>query len=112
MDHLDLTTAKESRRIKSALCVIPGKLIALPVGSINIDQRALGRNFISVRHNKDSSTYKINYYTISSKKFSSCEQVESNALSSMIDDTDKMSENSEASSREQRHLWFTIRKDV
>ena len=93
MDHLDLTVARENRRIESALCTISGKTlgkesvlttlapkkpVALSVSSINID---------SMEDKNNNSSYKKHDST--NEEVSFCEQVESNILSPTIDDTDR-----------------------
>ena len=113
MDHLDLTILKERKITESILYEISGKtfgketvltalllkkLKALSAVSININQRAL--EDLSVRQNKDTSTCRVHDCT--EKKDSSCEQTESNAPSSMIDDdADKRKKYSEVSCCEQ-----------
>ena len=68
MYYLDLTVAKESRRIKSSLYAISGKMfgkesvltvlvskkyVALPVGSINVDQRVVENSVVRDNQNFD-----------------------------------------------------------
>ena len=118
MHHLDLMMAKCSRA-ESVLCAISGtkigkesvlsslmpkQSVVLSVGSINVNQTVVENT--SVEDKNGSSTYKIHDCT--NEKVSPCEQVQSNAPSSMIDDTDEGSKDSEASSPEQSKLMFRV----
>ena len=76
--------------------LVPKKYAVLPAVSINLDQRAL--EGVSVRCNNDSPAYRIHYYTMNNtnRKFvSSREQVQTNAPSSMVDDTDERSKSTD-----------------
>ena len=105
MDYLDLTI-KKKKRTESASCAISGKPfgkeavltvlvpkkhLALSVGSINVD---------SVEDKNNGLTYKIHDNIDEEVRF--CEQVQSNNLSSTIDNTHKKgSKSSKVSSCEQ-----------
>ena len=110
MDHLYLTIEEESRRTQSALWVILGKTfgkesaqtiivpkkpVALSVASINIDQEVVEN--ASVEDTNNNPTYKIRSNT---NKVSSCEQVESDASSSMSDYADRIDKSSDVIFRE------------
>ena len=110
MDFLYLTIEEESRRTQSALWVILGKTfvkesaqtainpkkpVALSVASISIDQEPVEN--ASVEDTDNNSTYKIRSNT---NKVSSCEQVESNASSSMSDYADRIDKSSDVIFRE------------
>ena len=110
MDFLYLTIEEESRRTQSALWVVLGKTfvkesaqtainpkkpVALSVASISIDQELVEN--ASVEDTDNNSTYKIRSNT---NKVSSCEQVKSNASSSMSDYADRIDKSSDVIFRE------------
>ena len=77
--------------------LVPKKPVALPVGRINIDQRAVEN--ASMEDKNSNSTYKVDDNI--NEKVTLCEQVESSASSSIIEDTDEKYMSSEVSSCEE-----------